>query len=92
MILNAILDSKVTAEEVNAAMREAANGRLSGILGISDDPIVHLDIVGDPHSSILDAPSTFVMGDNMVHILSWYDNEAGYANRCVQVAQKLASL
>jgi len=93
VILNALLKSTVTQEQVNDALREAAaDGPLKGILAISDDPIVHLDIVGDPHSSILDAPSTFVMGENMVHILSWYDNEAGYANRCVQLAQKMKAL
>jgi glyceraldehyde 3-phosphate dehydrogenase len=93
VILNAVLKTNVTKEEVDAALREAAaEGPLKGILGICDDPIVHLDIVGDPHSSILDAPSTFVMGGNLVHLLSWYDNECGYANRCVQVAQKMAGL
>ena len=92
VILNAVLGKKVTAEEVNQALRDAAAGPMNGVLGISDDPIVHLDIIGAPHSSILDAPSTFVMGDNMVHILSWYDNEAGYANRCVQLAQRMAAL
>ena len=93
VILNAVLKTNVTQEEVDAALREAAaEGPLKGILGICDDPIVHLDIVGDPHSSILDAPSTFVMGGNLVHLLSWYDNECGYANRCVQVAQKMAGL
>jgi glyceraldehyde 3-phosphate dehydrogenase len=93
VLLNAILKTTVTAEEVNTALREAAaEGPLAGILAINDDPIVHLDIIGNPHSSILDAPSTFVMGGTMVHILSWYDNECGYANRCVQLAQKMSAL
>ena len=86
------LAKNVTAEEVNNALREAANGPMNGVLEVNDDPIVHLDIVGDGHSSIVDSDSTFVVGENMVHILSWYDNEAGYASRCVQLADRLMSL
>ena len=64
---------------------------LQGILGYTDEPLVHLDIVGDPHSSIVDSLSTAVAGGRLATILAWYDNEAGYANRCVELARKLAS-
>jgi glyceraldehyde 3-phosphate dehydrogenase len=92
IVLVVNLDQTVTADDVNNALREAANGPMKGIMQVNDDPIVHLDIVGDGHSSIVDSACTFVVGDNMVHILSWYDNEYGYANRCVQLASKLMSL
>jgi glyceraldehyde 3-phosphate dehydrogenase len=80
----------VTAEEVNAAVREAAEGPLEGILAYTEDPIVSTDIVGDPHSSIFDAGQTMVIGDGgMVKAVSWYDNEWGYSNRCVELAAKV---
>ena len=75
-------------EEVNAAFREAAEGSLKGILQYSEDPIVSIDIVHNPHSTIFDAPLTMVQG-NKVKILGWYDNEWGYANRTVDIAAKL---
>lgn len=73
--------SKVTVEAVNAAMKKYAEGPLKGILYYCDEPIVSIDIAGDPHSSILDADCTTVIGDNMVKLISWYDNEWGYSNR-----------
>jgi glyceraldehyde 3-phosphate dehydrogenase len=80
----------VTPDEVNAAMKEAAEGRLKGILSYTEDPIVSTDIVGDPHSSIFDAGQTMVIGDGrMVKAVSWYDNEWGYSNRCVELAEKV---
>ncbi|HVD85980.1 MAG TPA: type I glyceraldehyde-3-phosphate dehydrogenase [Solirubrobacterales bacterium] len=80
----------VTPEEVNAAMKEAAEGRLKGILSYTEDPIVSTDIMGDPHSSIFDAGQTMVIGDGrMVKTVSWYDNEWGYSNRCVELAGKV---
>ena len=80
----------VDADRVNAALKEAAEGSLQGILAYTEDPIVSTDIVGDPHSSIVDAPSTMVIGDGrMVKVISWYDNEWGYSNRCVELAGKV---
>ena len=82
----------VTVDAVNAAMKEAAEGELAGILGYNEDPIVLQDIVGDPLSSIFVPDWTTVVGDNMVKILSWYDNECGYSNRSVDLIEKLAGL
>jgi glyceraldehyde 3-phosphate dehydrogenase (phosphorylating) len=77
-------------EEVNAAVRTAAEGPLEGILSYTEDPIVSTDIVGDPHSSIFDAEQTMAIGEGrMVKAVSWYDNEWGYANRCVELADKV---
>lgn len=81
------LEKNVTAEEVNNALREAAEGPLKGVLQYTEDPIVSSDIVGNKHSSIIDGLSTMVMEDNMVKIISWYDNEFGYASRCIDLAQ-----
>ncbi|HST70729.1 MAG TPA: type I glyceraldehyde-3-phosphate dehydrogenase [Solirubrobacterales bacterium] len=80
----------VDSDQVNAALKAAADGPLKGILAYTEDPIVSSDIVGDPHSSIVDAPSTMVIGDGrMVKVISWYDNEWGYSNRCVELAGKV---
>jgi glyceraldehyde 3-phosphate dehydrogenase len=80
----------VNPEEVNAAVKEAAEGPLKGILSYTEDPIVSTDIVGDPHSSIFDAAQTMVIGDGkLVKAVSWYDNEWGYSNRCVELAGKV---
>jgi glyceraldehyde 3-phosphate dehydrogenase len=80
----------VTPEQVNAVVKEAADGPLKGILSYTEDPIVSTDIVGDPHSSIFDAGQTMVIGDGrMVKAVSWYDNEWGYSNRCVELAGKV---
>jgi glyceraldehyde 3-phosphate dehydrogenase len=77
-------------EEVNAAVKAAAEGPLEGILSYTEDPIVSTDIVGDPHSSIFDAGQTMVIGDGkLVKAVSWYDNEWGYSNRCVELAGKV---
>jgi glyceraldehyde 3-phosphate dehydrogenase len=77
-------------EEVNAAVKEAAEGPLQGILSYTEDPIVSTDIVGDPHSSIFDAGQTMVIGEGkLVKAVSWYDNEWGYSNRCVELAGKV---
>jgi glyceraldehyde 3-phosphate dehydrogenase len=72
-----------TVDSVNAAMREAASGPMMGILEYSEDPIVSSDIIGNPHSSIFDAPLTMVSGDRVVKVFSWYDNEWGFSNRMV---------
>ncbi|EAR24376.1 glyceraldehyde-3-phosphate dehydrogenase [marine actinobacterium PHSC20C1] len=78
--------SKVTVEQINAAYKEAAEGPLKGILKYTEDPIVSSDIAGDPHSSIFDAGLTKVIG-NQVKVASWYDNEWGYSNRLVDIAE-----
>ncbi|MFI1236466.1 type I glyceraldehyde-3-phosphate dehydrogenase [Nocardia salmonicida] len=78
--LTATLAKPATIEEINAAMKAAAEGPMKGILKYNDDPIVSSDIVTDPHSSIYDAPLTKVI-DNQVKVVSWYDNEWGYSNR-----------
>ena len=77
------LEREVTIEEINAAMKEAAEGELAGVLEYTEDPIVSIDIVGNNHSSIFDSKLTMVMGgkSNMVKVVSWYDNEWGYSNR-----------
>ena len=77
-------------EAVNAAVKEAAEGPLKGILSYTEDEIVSTDIVGDPHSSIFDAGQTMAIGDGkLIKAVSWYDNEWGYSNRCVELAGKV---
>jgi glyceraldehyde 3-phosphate dehydrogenase len=88
--LAAIVGRTVTAEEVNAAFTSAANGPLKGILAVSTEPLVSIDFKGNKNSSIVDAPYTKVMESNFVKVLSWYDNEWGYSNRCVDVLRYLA--
>jgi len=83
------LKKEVTAEDVNAAMKKAAEGELKGILEYTDEPLVSVDIIGNPHSCIFDSLATIVVG-NMVKVLGWYDNEWGYSCRVVQLAEKLA--
>ena len=83
--LAAILDKQTTAEEVNAALRAAADGPLKGILAISDDPLVSIDFRGNANSSIVDSAYTKVMDGDFVKLLSWYDNEWGYSSRCVDL-------
>ncbi len=85
--LVAELSKKVTKEEINAAMKEAAEGELKGILQYTEDPIVSVDIIGNAHSSIFDALSTMVIQDNLVKVVSWYDNEWGYSNRVVDLIE-----
>jgi len=77
--------TSTTKEEVNAAMKKAADGPLRGILQYSEEPLVSVDFRGNPHSSILDAPYTSVIEGNMVKLLSWYDNEWGYSCRVVDL-------
>ena len=88
--LVAELDGKASAEEVNAAFRAAAGGRLAGILQLSEAPLVSIDFQGNPHSSIVDAPYTKVMEGDFVKVLSWYDNEWGYSSRCVDLIKLIA--
>jgi len=87
--LAAIVDRKTSAEEVNAALRAAADGRLKGILAMSDDPLVSIDFRGNANSSIVDSAYTKVMDGDFVKLLSWYDNEWGYSSRCVDLLRLL---
>jgi glyceraldehyde 3-phosphate dehydrogenase len=89
--LTATLSKSTTAEDVNSEMREAASGKLEGILAVSDEQLVSIDFLHDPHSSILDAPTTMVLGDRTVKVLSWYDNEWGYSCRVVDLVNLVAS-
>ena len=90
--LSAVLSRDVTAEEINAAMKAAADGPLKGIMEYTTDPIVSSDIVGNPHSCIFDGEWTTVVAGNMVKVLGWYDNEYGYSNRTADLISKMASL
>jgi len=81
----------VTKEEVNAALKAAAEGPLKGIMNYSEEPLVSSDYIGDPASSTIDALSTMVVGQNMVKVVAWYDNEWGYSNRIVDLAAYIAS-
>ena len=78
-----------TAEEINGAMKKAAEGPLKGILEYSEMPLVSSDIIGNPHSSVFDSGLTQIMGDKCVKVVSWYDNEFGYSNRLVDLMEKL---
>ncbi|SOH94576.1 glyceraldehyde 3-phosphate dehydrogenase [Monaibacterium marinum] len=81
-----------TIEEINAAIREAADGRLNGVLGYTDESLVSIDFNHDPHSSIFHMDQTKVLDGTMVRILTWYDNEWGFSNRMADTAVKMASL
>jgi glyceraldehyde 3-phosphate dehydrogenase len=88
--LVALLDKKTTAEEVNAAFKEAANGSLKGILQYIEEPLVSIDFRGNPYSSIIDSLYTKVMDGEFAKILAWYDNEWGYSSRCVDLLRYIA--
>ncbi|HOK10439.1 MAG TPA: type I glyceraldehyde-3-phosphate dehydrogenase [Candidatus Hydrogenedens sp.] len=88
--LVAELEKKATKEDINKAIKEASETYLKGILAYTEDPIVSCDVIGNPNSSIFDAQSTMVMGDNFVKVVSWYDNEFGYSNRCVDLIKLMA--
>src|ERR1700743_31405 len=80
----------LTPDQINAALKAAAEGPMKGILDSTEDAIVSTDTIGDPHSSIVDGLSTMVIGDGrMAKVISWYDNEWGYSNRCVELAGKV---
>ncbi|MEO8257255.1 MAG: type I glyceraldehyde-3-phosphate dehydrogenase [Acidobacteriota bacterium] len=89
--LAALVDKKTSADEVNAALREAAAGPLKNILQYSTEELVSIDFKGNPHSSIVDAPYTKVMDGDFVKVLSWYDNEWGYSSRCVDLLRMLVT-
>ncbi len=88
--LVAVLERPTTTEDVNAAFREAEAGRLKGILKCVDEPLVSVDFIGDPHSSLVDTALTTVIGGNLVKVVSWYDNEWGYSCRLVDMTNKIA--
>ena len=82
----------MTAEAINTALRDAASGGLSGVLGYTELPLVSSDFVSDPHSAIIDGASTQVMGDHLAKVLAWYDNEWGFSNRMNDLAKKIGQL
>lgn len=84
------LDKNVTAEEINEALKQAADNELKGILAFNELPLVSIDYNGNTASSTVDGLSTMVLGDNMVKVLSWYDNESGYSARCIDLALLMA--
>lgn len=85
-------EKEVTVEAINAAMKEAAEGPMKGILKYVEDPIVSSDCVGDPHSALLDATSTMVVADHMAKVVAFYDNEWGYSNRVADLMEKAANM
>jgi len=89
--LVAIVEKNATPEEVNGAFTAAAKGPMKGILDVSTDELVSIDFKGNKISSIVDAAYTKVMNGNFVKVLSWYDNEWGYSNRCVDLLKLLAN-
>jgi len=91
-VVDVVLELKkpATVEEVNAALKKASENEMKGILGFSDEELVSIDYQGDPRSSIVDSKLTMMMGDNMVKIVSWYDNEWGYSCRVVDLAKMVA--
>jgi glyceraldehyde 3-phosphate dehydrogenase len=88
--LVAVLDKNATAEDLNAAFTEAANGPLKGVLAVETQQLVSVDFRKNPNSSIVDAPLTKVMGGNLAKVISWYDNEWGYSSRCVDLLRYMA--
>ena len=84
------LEKDVTAEEVNEALHAAAAGSMQGVLSVCEEPLVSVDYVQNPHSSIVDAPLTMVVGERLVKVIAWYDNEWGYSERLVDLAQYVA--
>jgi glyceraldehyde 3-phosphate dehydrogenase len=87
--LAVVVDKKTSKEEVNAAFKSAADGKLKGILEYTDEQLVSVDFRGNPRSSILDSSYTAVMDGDFVKVLSWYDNEWGYSSRCVDLLRFL---
>jgi glyceraldehyde 3-phosphate dehydrogenase len=85
------LKKSVTADQVNEALETAANGRLKGILGFETLPLVSVDYTNDRRSGIVDGPSTMVINQSQVKVLIWYDNEIGYVNRMMELAEKIAA-
>ena len=89
--LVAEIERETTGDQINESFRKAAEGPMKGVLAVCDEPLVSIDFLGNPHSSIVDAANTKVLGGNLVKVLAWYDNEWGYASRLVDVAEMIAS-
>ncbi len=87
--LTVVTKKPVTKEAVNEAMKKAAEGELKGVLRYCDEPLVSVDFTGDPHSSIFDSLATMVIGDNLLKVISWYDNEFGYASRVADLIKMM---
>ena len=85
-----VIKKSASADEINAAFKKAAGGALKGILEYTDEPIVSVDVVGNPHSCIFDSMITTVIDGTLVKVCGWYDNEWGYSNRCVDLIKKLS--
>ena len=83
-------EKPISVDTINAALTEAKEGELKGVLDVTELPLVSVDFTGNSHSSIVDGLSTMVMGDRFGKVLSWYDNEWGYASRCIDVAKLFA--
>jgi len=83
-------EKSTSMDEINAAMKAAAEGPMKGVLLYTEEPVVSSDFVGDPHSSIYDATAGIELNSNFFKVVSWYDNEAGYAHRCVDVLRMMA--
>jgi glyceraldehyde 3-phosphate dehydrogenase len=90
--LTAVLGKDVTAEDINTAMKAAADGEFKGIMEYTEDPIVSSDIIGNTHSCIFDGSFTSVVGGNMVKVIGWYDNEFGYSSRTIDLIKMIAGL
>ena len=90
--LVASLSKNASVDEVNDVVKSAAEGSMKGVLSYCTDPIVSSDVIGDPHSSVFDSLCTMKVGDRMVKLVSWYDNEWGYSSRCCDLFKKMASL
>jgi glyceraldehyde 3-phosphate dehydrogenase len=87
----AITSRPVTAETANAALKAAADGPMKGLLGLTTEPLVSMDFKGDDRSSIVDGLSTMVVGDNLLKVIAWYDNEWGYSCRVADLASFMAA-
>ncbi len=85
------LESEISVKSINSAMQKAAEGPMKGVLQYMEEPIVSVDVVGNPHSSIFDALSTMVTGGNMVKVFAWYDNEWGFSCRMIDMLKKMAA-
>ena len=90
--LTLTMKKNVSVEEVNAAIKKAAEGKMKGILEYTEEPLVSIDIVGNPHSSIFDSKLTQVIGGNLLKIVSWYDNEFGYSQRLAELAVRVSTM
>ena len=88
--LVAEIERNATVQEINAALKEAAEGKLKGILAYTDEPLVSIDFLGNPHSAIIDGASTMVIEGNLIKVLAWYDNEWGFSNRMIDLIRLVA--